>query len=264
MTDGSVVVPDADDDNHQEPGAWPNEPAGFTPIVDCPFSGNVCNLDNYYHTADFATDPTAPGSGPTVFDEFMAVGSAQGNGEWGINLNHPRELYVGTWWSTNADFVGYSNNQNKLLFARNYRDNNFLGWQGFPGQPKQIKWYMQATYDNCGHPGEYGMCYSQGDGTGWFEPNHASGTVAAGSGWHRLEFYLKTSTTTSSRDGIVRWWVDGELVGDYPTVNLTPDGFEDFVITAAWDGAIPCPTVRDCSKAWHHYWDDLRISVPAN
>ena len=67
-----------------------------------------------------------------------------------------------------------------MLFARRPEiDNNFLVWQGLPGQPKTLKWYMQATYDNCGHPGEQGMCYSRGDGTGWFEPNVGSGTVEA-------------------------------------------------------------------------------------
>lgn len=193
----------------------------------------------------------------------MSAGSSTGNGQWGVTLNDVKDLYVGAWWSTNADFVGMCNNTNKMIFVRRPEiDNNFLQWQGLPGQPKQLKWSMQATYDNCGHPGETGMCYSRGDGTGAFEPNTSSGTVMAGSGWHRIEFYLRSSTTKTSRDGILRWWLDGQLVGNYPGVNLSPGGFQDFQINHTWDGS-SClvPPYRDMTKAWHHYWDHLRIST---
>ena len=206
-------------------GNWPNEPAGSTVIVDCPFSGSLCpGIWNAYNTASYANDGSAPLSPGSVFDTYMEKNSVTGNGQWGVALPDAKELYVGTWWSTNPDFQGYSNNNNKMLFARRPEiDNNFLVWQGFPGQPKTLKWYMQATYDNCGHPGESGMCYSRGDGTGWFEPNTgANATVSAGSGWHRIEIYLKTSTTKTSRDGIVRWWLDGAMVGNYTAVNLSP------------------------------------------
>ncbi len=244
-------------------GNWPNEPAGATTVVDCPFSGSLCpGIWNAYNTEYYKTDSTAPLSPGSVFDTFMATNSQTGNGQWGVNLADVRELYVGTWWSTNSDFQGYSNNTNKMLFARRPDvDNNFLVWQGLPGQPKTLKWYMQATYDNCGYPGMIGMCATLGDGTGWFDPNTgANATVTAGSGWHRIEFYLKTSTTKTSRDGIVRWWLDGNMVGNYSGVNLSPGGLQDFQINHAWDGSGSCAT-RDCSKSWHHYWDHLYISV---
>jgi hypothetical protein len=150
-----------------------------------------------------------------------------------------------------------------MLFARNPSvDNNFLVWQGGPGGAKTLKWYMQASYDNCGHPGEFGMCYSRGDGTGWFEPNAGNGTVTAGSGWHRIEVYLKTSTSKTSRDGAVKWWLDGQLIGNYPSINLSPGGLQEFQINHTWDGSscLVAPA-RDMTKAWHHYWDHLHLSV---
>lgn len=244
-------------------GSWPNEPTGSTVIVDCPFSGSLCpGIWDAYNSASFATDTTAPLSPGNVLDSYMATNSVTGSGQWGVALPDAKELYIGTWWSTNADFQGYSNNQNKMLFARRPEiDNNFLVWQGFPGQPKTLKWYGQMTYDNCGYAGTFGMCYSRGDGTGWFEPNTgANATVAAGSGWHRIEIYLKTSTTKTSRDGIVRWWLDGAMVGNYSGVNLSPGGLQDFQINHAWDGSGSCAT-RDCTKSWHHYWDHLHISI---
>lgn len=245
-------------------GSWTNEPSGFTVVVDCPFSGTLCpGIWDAYNSVSFATIAGAPLSPNTVLDDYIGAGSSTGSGMWGANLSNVKELYIGTWWSTNTDFQGICNNSNKMLFARNSSiDNNFLVWQGPPGSPKTFKWYMQATYDNCGHPGEFGMCYSQGDGTGWFEPNVGNGTVAAGSGWHRIEIYLKTSTTKTSRDGSVKWWIDGQPVGNYPTINLSPGGLQEFQINHTWDGSscLVAPA-RDMNKAWHHYWDHLHIST---
>lgn len=243
---------------------WPNEPAGSAVVMDCPFTNSICPPLGGNSTA-YATFSDAPLSPPYVFDTYLAAGSGHGNGQWDAVFPNLKEIYVGTWWSTNADFMGLPNNTNKMFFVACEKDNNFLVWQGAPGQPKTLKWYNQATYDNCGHPGETGMCYSKGDGTGWFEPNsgQSNGIVAAGSGWHRIEVYLKASTTTTSRDGIVRWWLDGLLVGNYPTVNLSPGGFQSFSLNHTWDGSGGdwCAW-RDCSKSWHHYWDQFHISVP--
>ena len=243
-------------------GAWTNEPSGFSVLVDCPFSNSLCpGLWDAYNSASYANIGGAPLSPSMVLDDYIGTGSSTGSGLWGANLSDVKELYVGTWWSTNSDFVGICNNNNKMLFARQPAiDNNFLVWQGAPGGAKTLKWYMQASYDNCGHPGEFGMCYSRGDGTGWFEPNAGNGTVAAGSGWHRIEIYLKTSSSKTSRDGAVKWWIDGQLVGNYPTINLSPGGLQEFQINHTWDGS-SCLVARDMSKAWHHYWDHLHIST---
>ena len=219
-------------------GVWTNEPQGFSVVVDCAFSNSLCpGMWDAYNSAEFTTIAGAPVSPNTVLDDHISAGSTTGNGQWGANLPNAKELYVGTWWSTNPDFQGICNNNNKMLFARNPTiDNNFLVWQGAPGAPKTFKWYMQAGYDNCGHPGEYGMCYSQGEGTGWFEPNVGNGTVAHGSGWHLIEFYIKTSTTKTSRDGTIKWWIDGRPVGNYNTVNISPGGLTEFQINHTWDG----------------------------
>lgn len=123
--------------------AWPNEPAGSKVIYDCEFNDTICGLDSYYRTQAFATV-----EGRRVFDTFMAVGSLSANGQWGKSLPNVREFYFGTWWATNREFQGYSNNQGKMLFVRNPNiDNNFLVWQGAPDGPKTLKWYMQACWN---------------------------------------------------------------------------------------------------------------------
>lgn len=246
-------------------GPWPNEPAGMTKIMDCPFSNSLCGLVDTYKSAKFASPGGSgtPRSLGMALDNSLEVNASTGGGQMGFGLSMAKEAYIAMWWSTNSDFLGLCNNGNKLFFVRNSTDNNFLLWQGEPGKPKTLKWDMQATYDNCGHPGEYGMCYTKGDGTGWFEPNgESNGVVAAGSGWHLIEVYLKSSSSKTSRDGALRWALDGKIVGNYPNVNLSPGGFDEYILTHTWDGS-SClvPPYRDMSKAWHHYWDHLYISV---
>ncbi len=248
-------------------GSWPNEPPGFTTLLDCPLSGSLCGMWDAYNSATWAPGVNTPApSTSLVLDQAMVAGSTQGNGQYGLGLQNLREIYFGTWWSPNAEFQGTINNTNKMIFFRNPSiDNSFIVWHGQPDVPKTLKWYFQAYYDNCHVPGYQGGCYNQGDGTGWLNPNVNAGaaTIAPGSGWHRIELYLKSSTTATSRDGVLRMWVNGSMTHNYSTLNLLPLGANDFQFNTAWDGsaAYQCVTGRDCSRAWHHYYHNARISA---
>jgi hypothetical protein len=246
---------------------WPNEPSGSTVITDCDFDDDICTwVDDYKGQQNaYATVTRRDGTTSRALDANLPVGASNGNGSWGHGLGFAKDLYVGLLWSTNSDFEGLCNNGNKMFFARDANiDNSFIGWFGFPGQPKTIKWAQQAIYDNCHVPGfnAYpGPCI--GDHNGWFEPNMnpQAATVNAGSGQHLIELRLKSSTTTTSKDGMLSWWVDGVLAGHYTGVNLSPNGFDTAHINHTWDGS-SClvPPYRDLSKRWDHYWDRVRIS----
>lgn len=252
--------------------AWPNEPTGSTQFVDCPFSNSMCPplRDLYPGQRDaYASFPATNQLSPSyALDTYLAANSSQGMGMWGAeNLPYVKEIYVGTWWSTNADFMGMSNNSNKMIFI-NGVENSLLDWMGSPGQPKKILWVQQAHEDNCHVAGYVGGCWNSPtnpDGTGHFIPNvnAAAATVAAGSGWHQLEIYRKASTSNTSKDGIIRIWVDGVLTSSYSNVNQDPGGFSSVIINQSWDGVgTAYCSWRDCTKSWHHYWDHLRISFP--
>jgi len=229
-------------------------------------------MGDVYHSAKFVTDQTAPMGGTNqVLDSYMPVGSNNGNGQWLFGLpRNTREVYVGTWWKTNSAFQGFDVNSNKVFFILSDYNNNLLSWLGGQDQPRQLVWLTQQTQTNNCHIPSYSSpgCSNPeaGPGTGWFNPNGPSnGMVVAGSGWHRIEVYQKASTSNDSRDGIIRTWLDGVLVGSYTGVNVCPNGFSEIQINHAWDGGIPCgaPRSRDCSREWHHYFDHLRISIPS-
>jgi len=244
---------------------WPNEPAGMTLVTDTPFSDTFpAEWFNIYNTFPFAS-PGGSGvqfSAPRALDMAMAAGSSQGNGQWGLNLpTRPREIYCGVYWSTNAEFQGSINTSNKMMFFRDPNiDNSLIHWGGLQDQPRVIRWYWQTVYSNAHVSGFDG---GPSGLTGYLVPNinAAAATVAAGSGWHFIELYLKCSTSLTSRDGIIRWWVNRTLCGSYTNVNLTPTGFSEFHLNGGWDGSPPFTAAgRDMSRAWHHYWDHIRIS----
>ena len=229
-------------------------------VTDTPFSDSLpAEWFNVYNTQSYAS-PSGGGtafSPPRAFDEFMAAGSNSGNGQWGIAFPSSSEIYMGMYWSTNVDFMGYVNTTNKMIFFRDANlDNSFLNWHGAPGAAKQIKWYFQSPYSNAHIVGW------DGDATGVSgrlpcNVNGAAATIAAGSGWHFIELYLKKSTSSTTRNGTVKWWVDGVLCGNYIDCNLCPNGINEMQLTAAWDGS---PSGRDLTKAWHHYFDHIKIT----
>ena len=246
------------------PGAqWPNEPAGMTLVTSAPFSDVIpSEWFNVYNTQTFAS-PGGSGvsfSPPRALDVYLPAGSNTGGGQWGINIPQSREFYCGFYWSTNADFIGYTNTTNKMIFFRNpANDNSFINWHGVPGAPKQIKWYFQSLYSNAHTAGWDGDADGR-SGRLSCNVNGSAAVIAAGSGWHLIEFYGRTSTTGTSRDGIMKWWVDGVLCGNHPNVNWCPGGYTEMQLTPAWDGT---PSGRDLTKSWHHYFDHIYISRKA-
>ncbi len=244
---------------------WANKPASATTIFDCAFTDNLCNLQNFYNTQGYASPggAGAPLSPPRAFDTFLGVGSEYGNGQWGLSVPNAKEIYMGAWWSTNANFVGMSGGHNKMLQFGSAADgdNSFMFWTGAAGNLGSITWFNQTSSSNAhvaGWSGDanglsgviYGNC-----------PN-----VPPGSGWHLLEVYQKSSSTMTSRDGILRVWVDGAMCINVTNINKSPSGTSSWQINHAWDGSagVACTYnggTRDCSKRWDHYWDHIIVAV---
>jgi len=256
---------------------WANEPPGSSLIYDCAFSDTICGMQDGYNSSAYAS----PGYGgqtvspPRTLDSKLLTNATTGGGQWTVPFGNTREIFFGMTWATNPQFQGLDVNTNKLIFLHSGPgDNSFLVWQGGQDSVKTLKWYQQTVVDNCHlgvnfQPGGSfpSFCWNGAfhDGTGWFEPNiSGAGSLAAGTGFHKIEIYLRASTTQTSRDGIIRIWVDGAKTTDYTNVNFANPYFDYMAITPTWDGsgALTCAR-RDCAREWHHFFDHIRISSPS-
>ena len=250
--------------------AWPNQPSTTTTLFDCGFNHPTCNgaLQDPYNssntlasppsagTLNVVTDLSAPISPPSVLRSSIFAGNNFG----GTDLSYVtpggqtfREMYVGHKWRTNPEFFGRQV-ANKLFFVRGPASNGFFGMMGGPGggnaagSPSFI-----AFGHNSGNVDNSHVC-----GGGGFTcfPNVGTGQVIPAGAWFTLEACLKSSTTNTSRDGIVKWWVNGQLSGHYTNLNLASLGLNTWVWSETWDGTVnPVP-----AQDWHHYIDHVRVA----
>lgn len=235
-------------------GVWTNEPAGSAVMVDCPFSGplSTCGIKDTYSSSIQDSDSSAPVSPSGVLRSTLKAGNADGGMQ--IGWSSPqlvREMYVGIMWRTNP---GYQCLQlaDKMWFVRGPNANGFFGIDCTTGDTSAPIGFGHNTggLDNshtCA--ADLGLvCY----------PNVNNMRIQLGT-WTKLESYIKTSTTATSRDGIVRWWINGVLVGNYTNMNYGQGGLNEWIWTETW-GAIP-PQFRS-NVDLSHYLDHLRISIP--
>ncbi|HYU00593.1 MAG TPA: hypothetical protein VEK85_09470, partial [Gemmatimonadales bacterium] len=69
--------------------------------------------------------------------------------------------------------------------------------------------------------------------------------------WHRIEIYVKYSTG-SNADGMVKWWVDGQLNGQYTNLKMVQDGgFNRVSFSPTYGGA-----GGDAKSQADYFWFD--------
>ncbi len=87
-------------------------------------------------------------------------------------------------------------------------------------------------------------------------PNVSGPSIALGQ-WHLLEWQVKASTTSSSRDGIYRWWMDGQMMGNYTNVNTEVRTFQSIMLAPVWDS----PVQEYSAFTDSHRFDHVHLSV---
>ena len=244
--------------------SWPNEPASSRPIIDCDFSTPTCGgqlIDNFGggHTT---TDATAPLSPSSVLQNVNSPTCHQGcAGVLWRHLNNLNEVYIGFWWHMNSDFEGAGVYTNKLFFVKTDDMNSFMGAYGPPGSASfQMRFNSQnnAGIITCHMAGTQQPCTStQG---GWIFPIFNTGQAyLVKNTWNRIEMYGKRSTSRTSRDGVLKYWLNGVLIGSWTDMNWGNGGFTTFMITHTWDGSW---AVIDPDHTWIHTIDHVRVSQP--
>ncbi len=98
----------------------------------------------------------------------------------------------------------------------------------------------------CGDAGE--TCFS----------NVGPGTITRGQ-WVKFEACVRASTTETSRDGVVRWWVNGAPAGSYNNINYGAMVANEWLWNQTWDGY---GNGQGFTADTHQYLDHLVVSIP--
>jgi hypothetical protein len=204
---------------------WPNEPAGLTPMSDGPF--NPSERDRWKGEGSgrsLATDSTAPlSSCALVFTYPVGFQSGGAPGVEFLSLPAPtKEAFVGLWWKPSDSWQTHPSGVNKIAFL-------------FPATSSVGSTYIMMFHDGTQYTIQTETTFL--NDTRRFEPTAVATPVVLGK-WHRIEWYVKYSTTRASRDGVTRWWLDGVLQGEYKDLQMPGDaGFIEFTIRPVWGGA---------------------------
>lgn len=233
---------------------WPHEPANATVLLDWPFDQVAgSGLYDPYNAGQLISDSTARRSPANVLSQVRTPGTSGGGTQLDLTINNYRDVFVGFWWKPNLDFEGNYNSSNKLLLLITNESPSVLTWYGPQNGTKVLAYNLQNSgiLNNCHLATAVGDCPG---GVNVFG-NVSNGAVSLGA-WHQVELRLRASTTSSSKDGILQWWLDGQLVGDFQNINLGPSPFNRFSLNHTWDSVNPTQT-----KIWEHRFDHLRISA---
>lgn len=236
---------------------WPNEPSGSTQVMNCNFTSTPgsCGILDAYSSSFLDSDATAPVSPSGVLRSTIQAGQNSG----GMQLNYVvgpggatyNEMFVGLMWKTNAGFEGRPQG-NKTFFMRGPGSNGVFLFDTdalSSGSGPMVFNHNTGTLDNS---------HACALDLGLFcNPNSGGPNLTVGT-WTKLEAYVKKSTTCTSRDGIVRWWINGAPTGNYTNLNYACSGLNEWSWSETWDGT-PNFTV---TTPWSHYLDHLYISIP--
>ena len=231
-------------------GGWTNEPTGVTvvsdygfndlfPITDAdtPISGgsgwNSIYNGNGYMTR--GSDASAPLSPSNVVQFLYPIGfpGSQGPATAWHPLPGLTRAYVGQWWKVSNPWQGHASNVNKIGYLVVSAGSIFLAMYGPPGGPYELRVFPQFT----------GVSQDV-----WLTPNVAHVPVTLGT-WHKLEWLVDFN------GGVVKWWMDGQLLGSYTGVPMPTSGFIEYHLDPVWGGCCDTKTETD------YYWfDHIHIS----
>jgi uncharacterized protein YjdB len=188
------------------PQLWPNEPAGFTTVVDRPFDA-VAELGwNASALLTLATDLTAPKSGPLVGQITFPAGFAGGYepaATWtgGVDSRGFTRMYLSFWVKLSSNWQGHNSGVNKIGFVWMH-DNPvvYFSEQGSGSGTLEAQIRLQNTPAPARN----------------LTPNLAAVSLTRGQ-WHRWEVVL-VANAGDQANGEAHWWIDGVKVGEYTDV----------------------------------------------
>lgn len=226
---------------------WPNEPAGFVTAADQPWNTIADGAWNRRASGydRIVADSTAPLSPAGVLEYVYPQGFAGGTAPAThyLPLGNKKEIFVGLQWKVSNPWHGHASGVNKIQFIYLAGSADvamvMYGIEGGRYELRVLPQWQEHT-------------------ASWLTSNAAERPVTLGE-WHRIEWHLKYESSYGAGDGIIRWWLDGDLLGSYSNVRFPNDaGFTEYQISPTWGGVGDTKRQPDSYRFDHSY-----ISAPS-
>lgn len=233
---------------------WPNEPSGSQLLSD--WNWNSLTGGGWTDSGGdrrIIADPTAPFSPSNILESRHLPNQMGGANSMFFFPTTLNELYVGFWWKPSNPFSGVSTNQQKFALIESAAGGHTYLLMSSSQQGGPYVFSMQLNYTTVSNA-HLGNGWGDSPGTWNLFANQGNAGITLGT-WHRIEVYWKKSTSPTSRDGILRWWMDGQLLGNYTAVNF-PAGFSFADLTCI------CNELRSSSITDYHWYDHVRVTAP--
>ncbi len=184
-------------------------------------------------------DPNEPSSPPYFMRNLKPAGASEGGST--TDCVHPArgEIYYAFTWRPSSPFGGYNNGANKMVFYISNIPNSAGGawgshYFGSESGKRVVNFFLQGgEVNNCHVDNIYGDCAASTSMV--FLPNVDKSPVLEGK-WHRVEIHFKRSSTGSSKDGLIKMWVDGSLRISHNNVNTPQYDWISMQTNHTWDG----------------------------
>jgi uncharacterized protein YjdB len=238
-------------------GQFPNEPAGFARITE--HLGNPWPSDWWKHDGGNISAEVVPGQ-PTETPSVRyrlpvglqgGVGPGmmghgwQNVGEPGnirVNGQPTRDLYIAFWYRLAPNWHQPASGQSKLFYV--YALTPESRWHIFPLltgpalQPGAGPHYLGIANLHNPQLGSQQL------------PANVNNVPLQPGQWYFLEFHFRNASTPGAGDGLIRWWVDGMLAGNYPGVGRPAIPFTEVHWNPVWGGG--GGAVLQETYAWYH------------
>lgn len=234
---------------------WPNEPAGATVISDWSFdniTGGGWNAP-WGVGGKIVSDPTAPLSPSNVWRNTR---SATGNDATGLMCALPAgrqdQVYFGFWFKPSNPHCGWFCWYQKVAIVNGAAPHIYLNMHDIDETAGTFT--MVALEERAVKVYDTTNAHITPDGRLW--PNVDGSRFQVGQ-WHRVEIYAKRSTSSTSRNGILMWWVDGVLRGRYTTMNF------ELLLTEVWLAQIWDSVDNTLPFTEYVQYDHVHVSIPS-
>lgn len=208
-------------------GFWPNQPPELPIVADQTWGAPllpVLNLVGWtllWGTASLASDAVAPFTPPFAAKIDFPTGfiGSKAPGTLVRDMPAARQVYVSVWWKASDPWQGHPSNSNKIEYLfTNEHGSMALIMYGTPGGPYELRVFPDWHGD-------------------WLRPNVGRTPVTLGA-WHQIEWFVQYGPPPAgARNSIVRWWMDGELLGNYCDVRLSAYPLTQLKLAPVWGGA---------------------------